>query len=92
MRLWRIFVASFKDAYRRVRQRAQPARSDWVLWRACDSSLHSFRLEGQGATHHIADGTPCWCGPSFQCARCEVVAPCIHGPRRIEIVVHKQAS
>lgn len=42
--------------------------------------------------HHDTDGEPCWCGPDRLCAWCFIVAPCFHGPERIEVIIHKEAS
>lgn len=42
--------------------------------------------------HNTIEGETCWCKPQERCIECANLAPCIHGPDRPTVVVHRQDS
>lgn len=66
-----------------LRQEAQQALRD---------AMRRYGMSADDLHQHITDGRPCWCGPEWRCAHCDVVGPCIHGSARVEIAVHRRAS
>ena len=42
--------------------------------------------------HSIDSLAPCWCNPERRCCECNAVAPCVHGARRVEVWIHREAS